>query len=600
MRDDRFVMRPIHRIALLGSLVAAAGLKVWLVAAERVPFNADEAVVALMARHVLQGQRPFFFYGQAYMGSLDAYLIAAGFNWFGEQVWVIRGIQTILYIGTLLTTALLGRSALGSWQVGVLAAWFLAIPTVNMTLYTTSSLGGYGEMLLIGNLILLVGLSIAREFTRGQGKTIGWLWVSLGFLVGLGLWVFGLTLVYSLSVLTFLLWTIWKNGSFHTMRAGLKVLALPVCLLTLGFTVGALPWGIYAAANGFGALLAELTGSAIAGVENTSFLNQVVQHTFNFVLFGGTVIAGLRPPWGVEWLAQPLLPVALAFWLGVMVFTTVQLYRSTNLPLRVEHARLQVAEMNFRKISARGPFTSSLNANPDYETHKEQAINLSESTNGAFLLAGVGLILVVGFITTPFGADPSGRYFIPMAVIMALFAAQAVMRLRDSHGRWAWGLVLIVLGFNLWGTVQAAQRVPPGLTTQFDAQTRIYHRHDFDLIAFLEAEGEMRGYSNYWISYPLAFQSGERLIFVPRLPYHRDLSYTSRDDRYAPYQQLVAAAGKVAYITGDQPALENHIRKGLATLRVDWQEKEIGDYRVFYQLSRVVRPGELGLGGELD
>ena len=184
-----------------------------------------------------------------------------------------------------------------------------------MTLYTTSSLGGYGEMLLIGNLILLVGLSIARELTRGQGNTTGWLWVCLGFLIGLGLWVFGLTLVYSLPVLAFLLWAIWKNASFHTMRAGLKIFALPVCLLTLGFTVGALPWGIYAAANGFGALLAELTGSAIAGVENTSFLNQVVQHTFNFVLFGGTVIAGLRPPWGVEWLAQPLLPVALAFWL---------------------------------------------------------------------------------------------------------------------------------------------------------------------------------------------------------------------------------------------------------------------------------------------
>ena len=213
MRDDRSVMRPIHRIALLGSLVAAAGLKAWLVAGGRVPFNADEAVVALMARHILQGQRPFFFYGQAYMGSLDAYLIAAGFNWFGEQVWVIRGVQAILYSGTLLTTAFVGRAALGSWRAGVLAAWFLAIPAVNVTLYTTSSLGGYGEMLLIGNLILLVGLSIAREITRGQGKTTGWLWASLGFLVGLGLWVFGLTLVYSLPVLAFLLWTIWKNGS---------------------------------------------------------------------------------------------------------------------------------------------------------------------------------------------------------------------------------------------------------------------------------------------------------------------------------------------------------------------------------------------------
>jgi hypothetical protein len=37
-----------------------------------VPLNSDEAVVGLMARHILDGKRPVFYYGQAYMGSLDA------------------------------------------------------------------------------------------------------------------------------------------------------------------------------------------------------------------------------------------------------------------------------------------------------------------------------------------------------------------------------------------------------------------------------------------------------------------------------------------------------------------------------------------------
>ena len=104
--------------------MAAAGLKVWLVAGGRVPFNADEAVVALMARHILQGQRPFFFYGQAYMGSLDAYLIAAGFNWFGEQVWVIRGVQAILISRHPADNRLRGAGGIGElasgscWQPG--------------------------------------------------------------------------------------------------------------------------------------------------------------------------------------------------------------------------------------------------------------------------------------------------------------------------------------------------------------------------------------------------------------------------------------------------------------------------------------------------
>ncbi len=70
--------------------------------------------MALMARHILQGEHPIFFYGQAYMGSLDAYLVAAGFALLGQQVWVIRLVQVLLYLGTLFTTFLLGRVAFES------------------------------------------------------------------------------------------------------------------------------------------------------------------------------------------------------------------------------------------------------------------------------------------------------------------------------------------------------------------------------------------------------------------------------------------------------------------------------------------------------
>lgn len=91
----------------------------------------------------------FFFYGQAYMGSLDAYLVAAGFALFGFQVWVIRVVQIVLYLlvigSTLALIPLLFNPYHGFWYTAAL----LAIPTVNVTLYTTVSLGGYGEALLL-------------------------------------------------------------------------------------------------------------------------------------------------------------------------------------------------------------------------------------------------------------------------------------------------------------------------------------------------------------------------------------------------------------------------------------------------------------------
>ena len=148
---------------------------------EVVPFNADEAVVALMARHILQGAMSCF-YGQHYMGSLDAYLIAAGFLLFGQQVWVIRLVQALLYLGTWLRPSgwagsfreLENRSA---------GSRLLAIPTVNLTVYTTATLGGYGETLLIGNLVLWLGLEIAKRFD--------WRWMLLGVcrVGGCGRWI---------------------------------------------------------------------------------------------------------------------------------------------------------------------------------------------------------------------------------------------------------------------------------------------------------------------------------------------------------------------------------------------------------------------------
>jgi hypothetical protein len=120
-----------------------------------------------------------------------------------------------------------------------------------------------------------------------------------------------------------------------------------------------------------------------------------------------------------------------------------------------------------------------------------------------------------------------------------------------------------------------------------------------ELMAFLREKGETRGYTNYWVAYPLAFQSAEELIFIPRLPYHPDLRYTARDDRYQPYAGLVAQSDRAAYITTvHTPLLDERLRVGFQKLGITYSEATIGDYRVFYALSSPVRPELLGIGVE--
>ncbi|MCJ7709080.1 MAG: glycosyltransferase family 39 protein, partial [Anaerolineales bacterium] len=306
----------LSRLPLWAWALGAAGvslvLKAALLAADVFPFNSDEAVVALMARHILAGDRPAFFYGQAYMGSLDAGLVALGFALFGQHVIVIRVIQALLYAGTVATTVALAARLLGTKAAGVMAGLLVAIPAVNVTLYTTASLGGYGEALLIGNLLLLLGLKIA------DSPRVRWPYLAWGLLAGLGFWGFALVLVYIVPSAAFLLAAAFR-------RQGWRDGFVRVGILAVAAAIGAMPWLVWALRNGLGLLVSELAGSAIAGASPAWPLLALGSHLRNLLLFGTTAIWGLRPPWEIRWLALPLVPVALGFWLSVTVCALLSL-----------------------------------------------------------------------------------------------------------------------------------------------------------------------------------------------------------------------------------------------------------------------------------
>jgi len=221
--------------------------------------------------------------------------------------------------------------------------------------------------------------------------------------------------------------------------------------------------------------------------------------------------------------------------------------------------------------------------------------SISGAHPGRLILWGVCAALLLGFVLTPFGGDPSGRYFLPLYLPLFIFTAEAVMALSERIGRWAWTLVGAVLAFNLICTIQAALINPPGITTQFEAITQVDHRCDAELMDFLRAHDGTRGYGNYWVAYPIAFLSNEEIILVPRLPYKADLRYTPRDDRYAPYRKQVESSPNAVYVTTNHLALDTLLRERFTALGVSFREVQIGSYHVFYNLSRKVTPEELSL-----
>ena len=82
------------------------------------------------------------------------------------------------------------------------------------------------------------------------------------------------------------------------------------------------------------------------------------------------------------------------------------------------------------------------------------------------LLLWVMLTLVGGFVLTPFGAVPSGRYFLPMSILLALIAADTLLEFARRAGYWVWCVVVLLTVYNCIGTLQSAASMPPGITTR--------------------------------------------------------------------------------------------------------------------------------------
>ena len=87
----KFLLSPLWLCLLI-----TLGIRVFLIIHTHNVIEGDEALVGIQAERILHGDFPVYFYGQAYMGSLEAYLVAGLFALFGPSVWALRTESTLL------------------------------------------------------------------------------------------------------------------------------------------------------------------------------------------------------------------------------------------------------------------------------------------------------------------------------------------------------------------------------------------------------------------------------------------------------------------------------------------------------------------------
>ncbi|TDC68416.1 hypothetical protein E1193_31200 [Micromonospora sp. KC606] len=187
------------RPALLAVVVGTAGVayRCALLLADTPRTNSDEATMGLAALRIARGDDfPVFFYGQAYMGTLEAYLAAplvalAGPSWLALRLPLLALYALFLFLSWRLARRLGGDRWFALLVVGVLA--FGSDRIVKNQLIAG---GGYPELNPIGVGLALLTLDLAAG--RPDGRR--WRYAGFGFLAGLAVWVDPLLLPYVLAL----------------------------------------------------------------------------------------------------------------------------------------------------------------------------------------------------------------------------------------------------------------------------------------------------------------------------------------------------------------------------------------------------------------
>ena len=530
----------LPRLPVISLTILTLALRLTLLALAPPSFHADEGIVALMARHITQGASPVFFYGQPYMGSLNAYLIAAGYSVFGESLLSLRLVQVILYTLVTLTTCLLvwrmTHNRFVLWTVGLLTA----IPTPLNVLYTSASIGGYVETLLLGNVFLWLALAFDDALinpTRQARPALSDAALPLmGLVAGLMWWTNGLMIAYVLPVALWVLWRVSRQGWAGWWRI-LPALVLALIL----FFVGGFPFWQFNATHQNAALAFIVPGIAPPAEFATIGIDPLppTQRALGLVLFGIPTLVGMRFPWESNYFA-PLIGL-IVIGLYVVAFYTIARQRSETVH----------------------PFVR-------------------------WYCLATPLLFFGVFVGSSFGTDPTGRYFLPLALPLHLGLALWLASFWvGGRQRLALAIVALVIGYQAAGQVVAANSAT-GYTTQFDPAAQLSNADDTALVAFLTEHDLYHGYTTYWIAVRLAFLSGEQLQYSAALPYKPDLSYNPADNRYPPYAAATDAAARVAVVmASDQTALMRDLERQFAAQGITYTVESVGQFTVLYDFSPV-------------
>jgi hypothetical protein len=483
-------------LVLLGTSALIVLRSVVFLQYEQADFDADQAIVGLMAKHLSEGRAwPLFFYGQLYMMGVQAWMAAPVFLWLGPTVLALKLPLLVINVltGGLLVWLLVREVGLRPWQAGVATLFFAALPPVTASRLVQAQ-GGTIEPLFYAVLLwmargrpVVFGLVFAFGFLQREFTLF-----AVAALVGLEVWTRELfdrrRLAHWLVV----------GLVFLGAREGVGLLRGQASM----FGPQTAPVALDAAVTNVDVVASSVCPTPGNIIGNLAWLLRENVPTY----FGvkrqpaGAFIASARPSGaGYAW---PLVVIAFGM-AGVLVLSRLGTWWAGPRP-------------------------------PDAQGHSPRFAWFLLAT-GVLSLAGVAVGCNVRSLITI-------RYHLMLALapvgLVALAFAYARHTLPRRHD-WRRVATATMAGATLaWAVAMAASS---------GALLREYRRlpppDPFRVLADdLVAHGESVGWASYWVSYHVDFLAEERVILSPTAPV-RIIDYARRATR----------AGRDAVIVADGP-----------------------------------------------
>ncbi len=140
---------------------------------------------ALQAMHIMNGERPIFYSGQAWMGPAGAYLLAGLFKLFGASSLTLGGFSWIMSVLFLLGTVLLAYRLFGIDNALVVAGLFL-VP-IDWVMYLAGQpRAHYTIIFVLVPIVFLATLALLRRYQDGRPLLLTAF--LLGLLCGFAFW----------------------------------------------------------------------------------------------------------------------------------------------------------------------------------------------------------------------------------------------------------------------------------------------------------------------------------------------------------------------------------------------------------------------------